>query len=100
MTSLAVRASRVAEDVRVAAHDLGADRALDVREVEDVLLGGELRVEHDLEQQVAELAGQRRVHRLAERVVDLVRLLEQVPAQGLVRLFAVPWAAVRLAQPP
>ena len=100
LTSLGGPRLGVAEHVRVAAHDLGADRALDVGQVEDALLGRELRVEHDLEQQVAELAGQGRAHRVAERVVDLVGLLEQVPAQGLVRLLAIPGAAVRLAQPP
>ena len=48
----------VAEDVRMAPHDLGEDAPLDVREVEDAGLGAVLRVQHDLEQQVAELLGE------------------------------------------
>ena len=71
------------------------DRGLDVGQVEDAGLGGELGMEHDLEQQVAELAGQRRRGPGLERVVDLVRLLEQVLAQRRVGLLAVPRAAVR-----
>ena len=86
----------IAEHVRVAADDLGRDRRLDVGQVEDAGLGGELGVEHDLEQQVAELAGQRRRGAGLERVVDLVGLLEQVLAQRWVGLLAVPRAAVRL----
>ena len=89
----------VAEDVRVAADDLGGDRGLDVGQVEDAGLGGQLGVEDDLEQQVAELAGELGRGAGLERVVDLVGLLEQVLAERLVGLLAVPRAAVRLAQP-
>ena len=89
----------VAEDVRVAADDLRGDGRLDVGQVEDARLGGELGVEHDLEQQVAELAGELGRGARLERVVDLVGLLEQVLAQRLVGLLAVPRAAVGLAQP-
>ena len=84
--------------MRVAADDLRGDRGLDVGQVEDAGLGGELRVEDDLEQQVAELAGQLGRRAGLERVVDLVRLLEQVLAQRGVGLLAVPRAAVGLAQ--
>ena len=49
---------RVREHVRMAAHDLGHHRGLHVREVEDARLRGVLRVEHDLEQQVAQLLGE------------------------------------------
>ena len=72
---------RVAEDVGMAAHDLGRDRRLDVGQVEDPGLGGQLGVEHDLEEEVTELAGQRGRRARFERVVDLVRLFEQVLAQ-------------------
>jgi hypothetical protein len=85
--------------MRMPAHDLGRDGRLDVGQVEDTGLGRELGVEHDLQEQVAELAGQRRSGPGLQRVVDLVGLLEQVLAQGLVGLFSVPRAAVGRAQP-
>ena len=80
----------------MAADDLGRDRRLDVGQVEDARLGGELGVEDDLQPQVAELAGQLGRRAGLERVVDLVRLLEQVLAQRCVGLLAVPRAAVGL----
>ncbi len=88
----------VAEHVRMAAHDLRRDRRLDVGQVEDPGLGRQLGVEHDLEQEVTELAGQRRRRARLERVVDLVRLLEQVLAQRRVGLLLVPRAAAGRAQ--
>ena len=59
----------LAEDMGVAADDLGGDRRPDVGHVEHALLRGELRVENDLEQQVAELARElrRRAGRRARR---------------------------------
>src|SRR6185503_19748982 len=47
----------------------------------------------------SQLTGERRRGARAERVVDLVGLLEQVIAERLVGLLAIPRAAVRLAQP-
>ena len=43
--------------MRVAADDLAGDAALHVGQVEDARFGGELRVQHDLEEQVPELLG-------------------------------------------
>ena len=85
--------------MRVAADDLGRDRGVDVGQVEDALLGRELGVEDDLEEEVAELLGERRRRARAERVVDLVGLLEEVVPERLVGLLAVPRAAVGQAQP-
>jgi hypothetical protein len=51
----------IAEDVRVAADDLRRDRGLDIGQVEDAGLRGELGVQDDLEPQVTELTGQRGV---------------------------------------
>jgi hypothetical protein len=45
----------VTEHVRMAPHDLGRDGVLDVAEVEDVRLSRKLRVQHDLQQQIAQL---------------------------------------------
>ena len=89
----------LAEHVRVAPDDLARDRRPHVGHVERALLRRELRVEHDLEQQVAELPGELGRRARPERVVDLVRLLQQVVAQRLVGLLLVPRAAVGRAQP-
>ena len=89
----------VAEDVGVPPHDLRSDRGLDVGEVEDPGLGGELGVQDDLQPEVPQLAGQLERGARLERVVDLVGLLEQVLAQRRMRLLAIPRAAVGLAQP-
>jgi len=48
----------VAEDVRMTPDDLRCDRRLDVGQVEDTRLGRQLRVQDDLEPQVAELERQ------------------------------------------
>ena len=71
---------------------------MDVGQVEDAVLGRVLGVEHDLQQQVAELLGELRRRALLERVVDLVRLLEQELAQRQVVLLAIPRAAIGRAQ--
>ncbi len=85
---------RVSEDVRMATDDLPGDRCLDVGQVEDPRLGGQLSVEDDLEEQVAELLGELGRGAGLERVVDLVCLLEEVLPQRLVGLLPVPWAAI------
>jgi hypothetical protein len=51
----------LAEDVRVAVDDLGADLLLHVGQIEDAGFRGQLGVENDLQVKVAELAGQ--IHR-------------------------------------
>ena len=88
----------LAEHVGVAADDLRGQRGLDVGQVEHVGLRRELGVEDDLEQQVAELPRQIGRRTGLQGVVDLVRLLEQVLAQALVRLLAIPRTAVGCAQ--
>ena len=62
--------------------------------------GRHLRVEHDLELQVAELVGQG-VHVVAaDRVGDLIGFLDRVGRDGREILLAVPFAAgLRIAQP-
>src|SRR5262249_32510438 len=80
------------EDVRMALRHLAGDAAGDVVDLEPASLGGERRKEEDLEEQVAELVGQRfRVHRV-EGLERLVALLEQVGLDRLGRLLAVPRA--------
>jgi hypothetical protein len=57
-----------------------------------------LGVEDHLEQEVAEFLGQCRRRSGLERVIDLVRLLEEVLAQRFVGLLLIPWAAVRSSE--
>ena len=99
LTSPAVRATASPKTCGWRRTIFARDRGLDVGQVEDALLGAELGVQDDLEEQVAELLGEGRRRARLERVVDLVGLLEQVLAQRLVGLLAVPRAAVGLAQP-
>ena len=84
----------VAEHVRVAAHELGVHAARDVGDRERARLGREHRVDHHLEEQVAELVFERVVRagrdvaagrvggQLLDRLHDLVGLFEHVPAQA------------------
>ena len=86
------------EHVRVAGVELVVDPAGDVGEGELALLGGQHRVEHHLEQQVAELllerleAGAGRLVDVVDRLEHLVGLLEQVAGEAGVGLLAVPRA--------
>ena len=85
--------------MRVARDELVRDRVRDVGELELALLLRELGLEHDLEQEVAELLTVlARVARV-DRLEHLVRLLEHVRSQAPQRLLAVPRAAVGPAEP-
>ena len=61
-------------------------------------LGFELRQEHRLEQEVAELLAERRVIVAVDRLEHLVGFLEHERLQRVDRLLAIPRAAVRRAQ--
>ena len=83
----------VAEDVRVAAFHLVADAADDVLEREMSGFLSHLRVEHDLELQVAELVGER-VHVVArDRVGDFIGFLDRVGRDRREASGRVPFAA-------
>ena len=69
--------------------------AVDVEPALRRCLGRHARVEGDLQQDVAELLAHRHRVVVDDRVVGLVRLLEQVAAQRGVRLLGVPGAAAR-----
>ena len=84
------RHRHVAEHVWVAPDQLSDDAVGHVVDVPPSLVGGHLRVEHDLQQQVAELVAEAFVVAPVDRVEDLVGLLEQVPGQRAVVLFRVP----------
>ncbi len=95
----AVRA-RLAEHVRVTALELVADRIDDVVECEDPGLLGDPGLAYHLEQQVAELVLHVRGIALADRILELVGLLDGVGGDALPGLLAVPGAAaLRIAQP-
>ena len=92
----------VAEHVRVPADQLVDQVTGDVVDVEPAVrggLGGDPGVEDDLQQHVAELLAHGHRVVVDDRVVGLVRLLEQVAAQRGVRLLGVPGAAAGRAQP-
>ena len=91
---LPARAGRgVAEDVRVAADHLGADRRQHVVEREGAALLGDAGVIDDLELEIAELVLQRRHVAAADRVGDLIGFLDRVGRDRLEGLDLVPFAA-------
>ncbi len=101
----------IAEDVRMPVHELLVDVTRNVGDGERARLGGEHRMDHHLEQQVAELVLQGVVRtgrhvacgRVGRKVVDrlrhLVGLFEDVAAQRVMRLRGVPRTSARAAQP-
>jgi hypothetical protein len=91
--------TRVAEHVRVAAGHLGADRVGHVGEVEQAAFLRHLRVEHHLQQQVAQLVAQIGPVAAVDRVGHLVGFLEGVRRDAVEILPHVPRAAaLRVAQ--
>ena len=88
------------EDVGMAANHLLGDAARDRVEVETAVLARHLRVEDDLEEQVAEFVAERRPVVLTDRLGHLVGFLNGVRRNRLEALFEVPRAtAGRIAQP-
>ena len=87
------------EDVRVAADQLGVNRAQRIGDGELSGVGADLRQEHALEDQVADLSAQRGGVAAIDRVEHLVGFFQQERAQRLDRLLAIPGAALRSAQP-
>src|SRR5574344_931410 len=89
----------VAEDMRMTADELVGDGVRHVVEGELVRLLGHDGLENDLEEDVAELLDVvLLVGGMAHRVEELVGLLEDAGLEGLKRLDAVPWAAIRGAE--
>ena len=85
--------ARVAEHVRMAADQLGRDALDDVAEIERAGLLGHPGVEHDLEQQVAELVLEVEKIAARDRVGDLIGFLDRVGRDGREILLEVPRAA-------
>src|SRR5439155_2689263 len=92
----------IPEDVRVPADELVdqvTGHVVDVEAAAGLGLGGDPGVEDDLEQDVAQLLAHRGGVVVHDRVVGLVRLFQQVPAQRGVGLLGVPRTAAGRAQP-
>ena len=85
--------ARVAEDVRMAADQLARDALDDVAEIERAGLLGHPGMEHDLEQQVAELVLQVEKIAARDRLGDLIGFLDRVGRDGREILLEVPRAA-------
>ena len=84
--------------MRMAADELLVDLARHGLEVEQPLLLGQLRVENDLDEHVAQLLAHVRHVEPVDRVEQFGTLLDQADGQRLVRLLPVPRTAVRRAQ--
>ena len=85
--------------MRVAAHQLGDDAARDVVDAELALGEAQLRLEDDLQQQVAQLFAVIVDVSGRQRVDHLVGLLDQVGHQRRQGLLAIPGASVGREQP-
>ena len=93
------RLARVArEHVRVPPHQLVGDTLQRIGDREVTGLGLELREEHRLEDEVAELLAERRVIVAIDGLDHLVGFLEHKRLQRVDRLLAIPRTAVRSAQ--
>ena len=84
----------VAEDVGVAADELGVDRVEAVGEGEVAFFGGHLGVEDGLEDEVAELIAEVDPVAAVDGVEDFVGFFDGVLFDGVEVLFAVPGAAI------
>src|SRR6185312_9391468 len=89
----------VAEHVRVPPDELVHESRRHVVHVPHARIGGDLRVEDDLQQDVAEFVADRVPVAGVDGGDDFVRLLEQVTGEALVRLLGVPRTAAGTAQP-
>jgi len=87
-----------AEDVGVAADELVGQFAGDGLEIEGSPLAGELGVEEDMEEDVAQLLLEGVVIALVNGLEELVDLLKDHGAEGAMRLLPVPRTTARAAQ--
>ena len=98
LTSPAVSADSLAEDVRMAADQLAVDGVERIVDGEQLLLGRHLRVEDGLQHEVAELFGELAPLAAVDGVEHLVGLFQGVGLDGVEGLLAVPRAAAGRAQ--
>ena len=88
----------VPENMGMSAHEFLGDTLGDIIEGETPLFGRNLAVHDDLQQQITQLLAQERIVALVDRLDHLVGFLNQVAFEAGMRLFTVPWAAIRCAQ--
>ena len=88
----------IPEDVRMPPSHLGDQRFEEIGHGEFAALAGDLRVEDNLEQEVAELLADVRRVAGVEGVKDLVGLLDEERAEGFAGLLSVPGTAAFAAQ--
>ena len=91
---------RIAKHVRVTADELGVDIACHIGQRKLTGVRRNLRMQHDLHEHVAELLAQMRHVVRLDAIERLVGFLDHVLADALVRLLAIPRAAVGLTQAP
>ena len=89
---------RFAEHVGMAANHLGIDVGAHVVDRELARIGGNLALEHHLQQHVAELLAQVSHASLLDGIDGLVRFFDHVVGDGGMRLGTVPWASAGCAQ--
>ena len=87
-----------AEDVGMPTNHFIVDFADDIMDRETALFGGDLRVEEDLEEEVAQFFGEFGVVAGVEGVEDFISFLNEIGAEGGVGLLAIPWAAAGRAE--
>jgi len=92
------RQASLAEDVRVPPHDLVADGAHHGLKIEVACLLRDSGLEHDLEQEIAQLLLQTRGSAARDRLRDLVGLLDDEGRQRPKRLLPVPGTPLRAPQ--
>jgi hypothetical protein len=95
---LGIGSINIAEDVGVAADEFFAGVSRRVLEGEGSAFGGEVGVENDLEEKVAEFFAQVGVIRVADGVDRFAGFLKKSGAKGFVGLLAVPRATFRRAE--
>src|SRR5258705_3560164 len=88
----------LSKNVRMPPHHLLVHLANHIGHGESPFLRGNLRVKHNLQQQIAHLVGEFRVIAALHGVQDFVGLFNQVSPQRRMRLLAVPRTPVRRAQ--
>jgi len=82
----------------MAANHLVVDFADNIENGEAALFGSDLRVEEDLEEEIAEFFGEFAVVVGIESVKDFVGLFDEISAEGGVGLLAVPGTAAGAAE--
>jgi hypothetical protein len=81
------------EHVRMSSHKLFRDAARDIFECKLSTFMGDLRMENDLQQKIAEFLLQVCVIAGLDRRDNLVSFLDQTGSQRAVRLLTVPWTS-------